>query len=124
DNDDPRLTAYALGELEPPDSVEVESLIATDVDARKLVDEIRQTARWLSDGLKKEHDSPASLSLDNHRLIEQTLEKTAPPITNRPWWRRPSALSSVAAVLVGGVTIGWLSLSAMNPVPPMSAPAP
>ena len=79
DNDDPRLTAYALGELEPSETAEVERLIAENEDARKLVDEIRQTARWIADGLKQEHESAATLSLDNHRLIEKTLEKNVKP---------------------------------------------
>ena len=95
DNDDPRLTAYALGELETSETAEVERLIAENEDARKLLDEIRQTARWIADGLKQEHESAATLSLDNHRLIEKTLEKNVEPVKSRPWWLRPAALSSI-----------------------------
>src|SRR4051794_7610157 len=97
DNDDPRLTAYALGELEPADTDDVEKLLAGNEDARKLVDEIRQTARWIAEGLKHEHEheSAATLSPDDHRLIEKTLESNVKPVTRRPWWRRPAALSSI-----------------------------
>ncbi len=45
--DDPKLTAYALGELDATEAAEVETLIADDVAARKVVDEIRQTAKQL-----------------------------------------------------------------------------
>src|SRR5262249_42072143 len=41
---DPRLPAYALGELEGAERAEIEALVAKDEAARRAVDEIRATA--------------------------------------------------------------------------------
>jgi Ca-activated chloride channel family protein len=111
DHDDPRLTAFALGELDPSETAEFEKLIADHEDARKHVDEIRQTAHWIAEGLKHEHDAVPALSLESHRLIDKTLGQKASPGTGRPWWRRAATLRSVAAILFGAATIGWLSAS-------------
>ena len=53
-NDDPRLTAYALGELEPAEVREVEALLAEDAQARAAVQEIRATASRLTEALRNE----------------------------------------------------------------------
>ena len=37
DPDDPRLTAFALGELDPADRAEVQALLLDDPDARAFV---------------------------------------------------------------------------------------
>ncbi|MCP3917600.1 MAG: DUF3520 domain-containing protein [bacterium] len=52
--DDPRLTAYALGELEGTDRVEVETLLESEPAARAFVDDVRRTAAELEAGLKGE----------------------------------------------------------------------
>src|SRR5260221_6667988 len=51
-HDDPRLTAYALNELEEGDRAAVEAFIASDETARRLIEETRQTAAMLSRGLQ------------------------------------------------------------------------
>ena len=50
--DDPRLTAYALGELSGSERDQVEALLRDDESARQVVEEIRSTAALVSDGLK------------------------------------------------------------------------
>ncbi|HWZ95881.1 MAG TPA: von Willebrand factor type A domain-containing protein [Opitutaceae bacterium] len=52
--DDPRLTAYALGELEGDERMAVEAVLKTDAAARAAVDEIRATARQLEAALAAE----------------------------------------------------------------------
>jgi hypothetical protein len=52
--DDPRLTAYALGELEGDERAAVELALKTDAAARAAVDEIRDTARQLEAALAAE----------------------------------------------------------------------
>jgi Ca-activated chloride channel family protein len=111
DHDDPRLTAYVLGELDPSETAEIEKLVADHEDARKLVDEIRQTAHWLAEGLKHEHEAVPTLTAETRRLIDETLERKASPAATRPWWRRAATLRTVAALLFGAATIGWLSAS-------------
>ncbi|HEX5221134.1 MAG TPA: von Willebrand factor type A domain-containing protein [Verrucomicrobiae bacterium] len=46
-SDDPKLTAYALGELEGKERTEVETLLADNPKARQWVEEVRKTATQL-----------------------------------------------------------------------------
>src|SRR4051812_22453745 len=50
-NDDPRLTAYALGELPASEREQVEALLRDDESARQIVEEIRATAGLLTNEL-------------------------------------------------------------------------
>ncbi|MDQ5978346.1 MAG: Ca-activated chloride channel, partial [Verrucomicrobiota bacterium] len=52
--DDPRLTAYALNEMEPAERAEFEKLLETDPSARQAVDAIRATGAMLSGALESE----------------------------------------------------------------------
>ena len=52
--DDPRLTLYALGEMEAAQRAEFEILLANDPVARAAVDEIRGAASLLGDALESE----------------------------------------------------------------------
>lgn len=70
DWNDPRLTAYALGELEGDELKEMEALVRENKDAREYVREVRNTANALSSELKSEP-------------IPQTTAAAAP----KPWWK-------------------------------------
>jgi Ca-activated chloride channel family protein len=52
--DDPRLTAYALDEMEPPERAEFERLLAGDATAREAVAEIRTAGAALTLALENE----------------------------------------------------------------------
>ncbi len=52
--DDPRLTAYALHEMEPAERAEFERLLAQDAAAREAVEEIRRTTAALMAALEDE----------------------------------------------------------------------
>jgi secreted protein with Ig-like and vWFA domain len=55
DANDPRWTAYALGELDDEkDRAEIEAVLQESNEARGLVEEIRSSAQWLADGLQME----------------------------------------------------------------------
>jgi secreted protein with Ig-like and vWFA domain len=54
DPDDPRLTAYALGELEGLDAAQVAAAVAADPSLQTVVEEIRATAGRLTTALKAE----------------------------------------------------------------------
>lgn len=93
--DDPRLTAYALGELDETEKKEVERLLADHPEARKTIEEIQTTANWLIERL---HDE---------QTIETASLQTTIPIgepaklaTVRPWWTSRSFLSSIAALFL------------------------
>jgi len=54
DQNDPRLTAYALDEMSAAERAEFEPLLRADPAARALVDDLRRTAALLSEGLAAE----------------------------------------------------------------------
>jgi anti-sigma factor RsiW len=58
--DDPRLTAYALGELEDPGRAVVEEAVAADPALRAAVEDLRATARRLESALAAEPGPVAS----------------------------------------------------------------
>ena len=112
DTNDPRLTAYALGEIDPSERSEIEQLLADREEARNYVAEIRQTAQWLAAELQKEPETVSTLAMDNHRLIDQALKSAVPTANSHPWWRRPYRLMSMAATLLMGGTVGLFSWNA------------
>lgn len=57
--DDPRLTAYALGEMTPAEQAAFERLLAQDPAARAAVEEIRTMAAGLDAALQTEAAAPA-----------------------------------------------------------------
>ena len=75
DPDDPRLTAYALGELDDAERVEFEAFIAESDEARRFIEETRATARLLAERLGRER-SPG-LAPEQHQSIEKRLHAQA-----------------------------------------------
>jgi Ca-activated chloride channel homolog len=75
DPDDPRLTAYALGELDASEVPAVEAQLARCADSRRAVEEVRVTARLLAESLQAE-PSPG-LGPEHHRAIEGRLRRPA-----------------------------------------------
>jgi len=68
--DDPRLTAYALGEMEAVERAEFETQLQHDPVARQAVAEIRATVESLTGALANEPlPEPASRSLGNAAII-------------------------------------------------------
>ena len=83
DANDPRLTAFALDEIDPAARSEIEQLLADCEEARNHVAEIRQTAQWLAAELQKEPEIASTLAMTNHRLVDQAL-KSAVSCRERP----------------------------------------
>ena len=88
DLNDPRLTAYALDELDPAEKSEIEAAIAGRPEILKYVDEIRATAAMLADEFLFE--PKVGLTEEQRRRIEETLDApvVAVPIDASPKWRR------------------------------------
>src|SRR3954454_21743250 len=120
DASDPRLTAYALGELDDHDGAddraEVEAMLAASPEAQSFVEEVRATARLLAEHLQRE-PSPG-LAPEHHRAIEQTLQSQGtpestpetiaiaepPPRPARPWYRPGRLVGlAIAAGMLGVV---------------------
>lgn len=73
-SNDPRLTAYALGELSPEQTREFEMELQKDPKAQKEVEEIQQTAALMKGELSKEETM--NLDLDKLSALEnQTIDK-------------------------------------------------
>src|ERR1700730_14975765 len=96
--DDPKLTAFALGELGEPEKSTIARAIAESPEAHRMVDETREIARALKSEYAAElkYETPPS-----RNLID---------IRDDPWfWAigRPLAIAAVLAILaiVGGMII-------------------
>jgi Ca-activated chloride channel family protein len=103
DANDPRWTAYALGELKDDhERAELENILRESEEMRLMVEDIRQAAAWLNDGLKSE--SSAGLTRTQRDRIETQATK------RRNWfWARPVwAFSGATAVLALLVLSVWV----------------
>lgn len=114
--DDPRLTAYALNELDEASNREIEAHLQEDPEARRMVEEIRATSALLSSELKKE--SAPKLHAGQRAAIQnlsrsgarKTAPKPAVPLrTYRPF------VAAVAALLLVSVTMFWFTASQNAP---------
>ncbi|MBI4566809.1 MAG: hypothetical protein HY719_00265, partial [Planctomycetes bacterium] len=114
---DPRLTAYALGELDAAEAEEIERALEHDDDLRRRVREIRAAAdaveRHLSREPLPERDSRTADAVKARR--DQPVESipSAAPAPTIPGWhtRRLAAVAAVLVVLVAGalaVMNGWM----------------
>ena len=105
DANDHRLTAYALGELDGADREAIEALVAECEESRKFVEEVRETARLLTEQLQKE-PSPG-LGLHHRQAIVAGLDEKptlqpAMPMRQRTRWM-PLLAFAAAAGLIGVV---------------------
>ena len=109
DPNDPRLTAFVLGELDADEHAAVEQLVSQSPECRQAVDEIRTTAQWLTKQLHDEQAAHRTAATVNHQIIEQTLAQ--PVVTRSPWWRRRRyQLVGLAALLLASVTLLFVSV--------------
>ncbi len=95
DPDDPRLTAYALGELDGAERAAFEAELAESPESQSLIDEIRATARLLSEHLHQE-PSPG-LAPAQRKALEGLLE---------PKVARPSLVATLAYFAVAASFLG------------------
>ncbi|AGA30909.1 YfbK domain-containing protein [Singulisphaera acidiphila] len=103
DASDPRLTAYALGELDGSERTEIEALLAENPPALQFIAEIRETAQLLTDQFQREL-SPG-LAAEHRQAIEFGLLPKPTPRARLRW-----ISLAVAACLLGGITIAaWLA---------------
>ena len=107
--DDPKLTAYALGELNDTEKAEVEAFLNENEAARNEVAKIREAAQWLSAELGAE--TPAGLSeLERARIMDQA--KKAVPVRKTHWHRWAVAVMIPFVLSVGLLGYLWATTSA------------
>jgi hypothetical protein len=114
-SDDPKLTAYALGELSPEESAAIEKVIAESADAEAWIAEVEALAATLRTAFTAD-------------LVERRRLSVMPMPTGRSWWAedRWSAIAAAAiltiAALVASVSIdmsgGKTSFVRTRPIKP------
>src|SRR5262249_3537461 len=101
--DDPRLTAYALGELDPTEQETVERLIADSPEAQNAVREIRELAGLLA--TERQPEPAPALTTEQRNAILAGNVSTVAPRAERPrraghrWISQFAALASMAALV-------------------------
>ena len=109
--DDPRLTAYALGELDETERQEVEALLKESPEARRAVEEARQTATLLTEEMKKE--TCPELTAERRAVLINRLQeesrKIVPFFARR--WVFVTSLSAAAAAIAVAFVFSSLSSS-------------
>ncbi len=104
--DDPRLTAYALGELEPAERAAIEAALSESPEARAELEEIRSAAALLSDELRSE-TAPALTESQRAAIVAgRNGQATFAPKLNRAS-RLFIGFASLAACLVAAVGLTW-----------------
>jgi Ca-activated chloride channel family protein len=119
--DDPKLTAYALGELDPADRLEVEALLAESAEARQAVEDIRQTAAQLEHELKTE-PCPRLSDVQRERLEselhssqeDELAHRRSKPQREPPFAAWFSWLARAAAVLLVLGMVGFLMMPSLT----------
>ena len=76
-NDDPRLTAFALGELEPAEAEEIARAVEADPALQRLVEEIRGSATLLAQAFEEE-EAPRLEEAQRARIVEAPAGRTPP----------------------------------------------
>ena len=108
DPNDPRLTAFVLGELDPTERAVVEAYLIDSADCREAVEEIRLTTRWLSEQLQAEsraHHPVEKAGINNHHAAAEIVAKSDVP--RRRWWGRPAIrMNLIAAAVLAVVATG------------------
>ncbi len=98
DRDDPRLTAYALGELAPEERAAVEALLERDPEARRFVAELKSAGEALAAGFAAEK-APGLTEAQRRRIMARRGVKRF----GIAW--RVAAAAAVVAVVAGGIWI-------------------
>lgn len=110
-NDDPKLTAYALNELEEADRAEVEAYLADNPAARAVVEEIRRTVAVLTAGMRVTN-VPALTTLQRETITSSptvvaaslSYESVRRPAL-RVWAKWALATAACAALAAGGYLV-------------------
>lgn len=92
DANDPKLTAYALNELDAAEKAGVERFLESSDEGRNAVDEIRRAAEFLGDGLADE--STAGLSDGQRKAVESRVRRG-----KRLIWVPISAVASIVLLI-------------------------
>jgi Ca-activated chloride channel homolog len=117
DANDPRWTAYALGELrDDKERAELESVLQESAEMSQLVEEIRQTAAMLTDEMKNE--SPVVLTQAQRSRVESQANRGKSWFIASPVW----AMAGATAVLVLIVSVSIYQVRQRKAISPQYEP--
>jgi Ca-activated chloride channel homolog len=105
ERNDPRLTAYVLGELNASEVLEVEAAIAKSSDLQKAVDEIRQSVDFLKRGLGDElgaNEMSAKLLVAGVRVNEVAVAPDLKAVARNRW---PWAVTATLLIALLGYSV-------------------
>lgn len=110
DPDDPRLTAFVLGELNEADRAGVERQLAADGALREAADVLRETAEQMRTALTREPAVP--LSAEQRAAIAALADSPLPAVSRanvprRPRWGRWLAATAGLALVATFAVIGY-----------------
>jgi len=112
DRDDPRITAYIMGELDQVERQAFERELEQCAESRSHVEQMRQTAELLRAELGREASEPLTSAQRERVEAAASAAKTSPTAPRRFWTARRGvivALSAAAAaslvVVVGGTMV-------------------
>ncbi|MDO8544308.1 MAG: von Willebrand factor type A domain-containing protein [Opitutaceae bacterium] len=119
--DDPKLTAYALGELEPDEIAAVEAAVGSNPELRAVVDDIRVTAAEIESALQAEAaDALPQAPAENPVPVFQSPPDEYEHVNGR---KRPSAPARLLRFpqlyyVVGGLAAACFAIMAALHQPP------
>lgn len=104
--DDPKLTAFALGELDEAERSEVEKLIAHNAEAKRFVEETRAFAGQLEARLKSETVTPLT-ELQKSVIAETAIAQGKVTVFPRRavWWTVGIAAAACLLLLLGSIAL-------------------
>ncbi|MEZ6057785.1 MAG: von Willebrand factor type A domain-containing protein [Planctomycetaceae bacterium] len=120
--DDPRLTAYVVGELDAAERAEVEQLLASSPEARAAVAEIETIATQLFAALQTETQPKSPLLLttksDNRRTVAGASSVVVKPVAS-PHTAKSQTLgvASVVGVVLVLISLSFLNAPSVTPTP-------
>ncbi len=109
--DDPKLTAYALGELPESERAVVEAELAKSPEGQQVLNEIRETIGVLQQELAAE--PCPELTPAQERAIAVSVEPAAAKTVAFPWWKVIvyGGLSAAACLVLAGLLLPSLAKS-------------
>jgi Ca-activated chloride channel family protein len=102
-SNDPRLTAYALGEMNDSDRLAFEALLADDPAAKEEIESIRRTAALLVAELGQ--GAPSELTKTQRSRIEQAAQASVPAPRAKRRWRAALVWSGGGLAAAAGVAL-------------------
>jgi Ca-activated chloride channel family protein len=107
DENDPRLTAYALGELERDEAKAIEDALAAQPELRQAVEEVSAMSTLLSNELRKE---PVSTLSEAQRAQIQERARGVVPI-DRARRRRRVVIAAASALAASIAAVGFFTVA-------------